>query len=229
MLSIDFWKFIYNQTNSETERDIYRACAGFMRTYYHLIESEADFEMATRGDPPFLIPTKDDKGEIITYERWVEFIEPFGRLSDNDVSPRYRYGELRLTRLNHCARLFLGELTFHHIDGQWGSYLQRCLTPLLSMFAILSIILNAMQVGLAVESLDKAPHYPMTFSYVSWWFSILTVGFAASGVFCIFELVLFMCFHDVWYARRSLHRQMVKGEQGHDENEKSFNTGVVKT
>ncbi|KAF9634838.1 hypothetical protein BFW01_g5733 [Lasiodiplodia theobromae] len=174
-----------------------------MRTYSHLIQSENDFATATRG-PPFLIPPEDDQGNPITYERWLDFIQPFADLKDKDVSPRYQYGELRLTRLNQCARIFLRELTFHHIDGQWGSYLQRYLTPSLSAFAVFSIILNAMQVGMAVESLNKGPHHPVVFSYVSWWFSILTLGFATTGVLFILFLVLFMSIHDVWFARASM-------------------------
>ena len=114
-----------------------------------------------------LLP-KDDRSDQLTFERFAKFIAAFHKLSDESVSPRYCYGELRLSRLNRCARIFLGKLTFHHSDAQWGAYLGRFLAPLLSLFAVLSVALGAMQVELGVQGSlhDSLPNWTY-FAHVS--------------------------------------------------------------
>ena len=112
LLSHAFWQ--YAQSNEK----LYQAAAGFLRTYSYLIRYETDFRLAT-NDALGLIPS-DDVEHLITFERFAKFIAPFALLEDLSVNPRYHYGELRLTRLNMLAKLFLKKLTFHqpHICRQ---------------------------------------------------------------------------------------------------------------
>ncbi|GAB1311471.1 hypothetical protein MFIFM68171_01681 [Madurella fahalii] len=135
-----FWEYIKN-----ADTKIYKACLGFMRSYYFLIQFEIDFLEALDLK---LIPKKED-GTDPTYEEWCEFIEPFARVGDDHVNRRYHYGELRLSRINRAAILFKGSLAYFHIYPQWGSFLAHILAPLITLFAVCSVVLNSMQVSLA--------------------------------------------------------------------------------
>jgi hypothetical protein len=142
MLSSAFWEYA-------ADTDIGRDATGFMRTYTHLIKYEIDFEKAQSMN---LIPTE----KHITYEGFAMFIEAFEPLDDEVVSARYRYGEMRLTRLNWCARLYLRKLTFHHIHAHWNEYIGSILGPVLTIFVLVAAALNAMQVELAVQSTPQS-------------------------------------------------------------------------
>ena len=148
--------------------ELRRAITGFVRSYSYLIRYECDFRLATSSEHQLALLPKDDRSDQLTFERFAKFIAAFHKLSDESVSPRYCYGELRLSRLNRCARIFLGKLTFHHSDAQWGAYLGRFLAPLLSLFAVLSVALGAMQVELGVQGSlhDSLPKWTY-FAYVS--------------------------------------------------------------
>lgn len=140
LLSHAFWEFLTTQPV-----ELRRAITGFVRTYSYLIRYECDFRLATSDEHQLALIPKDDGSvsadgsDHITFERFARFIAAFQKLPDDSVSPRYRYGELRLSRLNMCAPIFLGKLTPHHIDAQWGAYLGRFLAPILSVFAVLSV------------------------------------------------------------------------------------------
>ncbi|KAF0327061.1 subtilisin-like serine protease [Colletotrichum asianum] len=69
---------------------------GFLRTYSSLIVHESDFEIAKKQK---LLP------DFVDWDMWCLFIRGFTTLRDRDVSPRYYYGEIRLTRLNLWYRV----------------------------------------------------------------------------------------------------------------------------
>jgi hypothetical protein len=50
--------------------------------------------------------------EDVGWPKLVAFLSAFDDVQDNEVSPRYHYGQLRLTRLNWWAMAALGEWTF---------------------------------------------------------------------------------------------------------------------
>ncbi|KAK3955659.1 hypothetical protein QBC32DRAFT_22167 [Pseudoneurospora amorphoporcata] len=182
-----FWRYIAN-----VHVDVYRACLGFMRSYYFLIQYEVDFALACEKK---LIP-KNSNGQFPTYEEWCDFIEPFAKVRDVQVPKRYHYGELRLSRLNMAAAFFKRKLAFFHIYPQWGSFLTHSLGPLLTIFAICSVVLNSMQVSL--QALDL--NLPEDHSWPKWkaasvWFPIVVtiliavvIVLAVSGV-CIMAVV----------------------------------------
>jgi hypothetical protein len=187
---------------------MWQAAAGFMRTYSCLIKYEIDFRKA-QDEELGLIPTNDGQNPI-TYERFAQFIAPFADLDDDKVSPRYHYGEMRLTRLNWFARFLLGRLTYHHIHAQWNEYLSRFLAPFLTVFVLLSTVLSAMQVGLAVQSIPQGSGSWVAFSQVCRWVSvavlILVVVVSALVVF----LILFMFIHDQIFAWNVLRQKRSK-------------------
>lgn len=212
LLSHAFWEYL------QDKEELRQAITGFLRTYSYLVRYEADFRLAS-SDEFRLIPS-DDGVEPITFERFAKFISPFSVLGDSSVNPRYHYGELRLTRLNMCAILFLGKLTFHHVDAQWRTYLGRFLAPMLSTFAVFSVILSAMQVELAVQNSPNDTKRWIHFSNVSRWFSITTLLLTAIGVIFMIMLITFMFVHDIWFAQNVLRRT-----EKHQEID--FKSGVV--
>jgi hypothetical protein len=135
-----FWDYVAN-----ADPKLRAACLGFMRSYYLLIQYEMDFHEALKMK---LIPRKGD-GHDPSYEEWCEFIKPFASVGDNKICRRYHYGELRLTRINRAAFLLKGKLAYFHIYPQWGSFLEHTLAPIVTIFAVCTVVLNSMQVGLA--------------------------------------------------------------------------------
>lgn len=165
-----FWVYLEN-----ANKGLYGACLGFMRSYYMLIQYELDFHEACKLR---LIPAKGD-GEMPTYEEWCLFIEPFARVGDAHVNRRYHYGELRLTRINRAAMLFKFSLAYFHIYPQWGSFLEHTLAPIITVFAVCSVVLNSMQVSLAAiqlkdESYLTSGAWP-SFMDASLWFPVIVM------------------------------------------------------
>lgn len=67
------------------------------------------------------------------------------------MSIRYRFGKLRLTRLNFYAPLLLRKFHFEQIHRQYRDYFARLYGPTLFLFTVVSTILNSMQVALAAD------------------------------------------------------------------------------
>ncbi|KAK3899997.1 hypothetical protein C8A05DRAFT_17644 [Staphylotrichum tortipilum] len=164
-----FWEYLEN-----VDLELRKACLGFMRSYYMLIQFEIDFREACKLN---LIPPKNKKGKKLTYEEWCEFIKPFAKVGDNHINRRYHYGELRLSRINRAAFFRRGRLAYFHIYPQWGSFLEHTLTPIITIFAVCSVVLNSMQVGLAaivVEPGTVSGAWPK-FVAASLWFPVLVM------------------------------------------------------
>lgn len=166
--------------NSGINSHICRTALGYLRSYSFLIRHESDYLIAQRAD---LIP-KD-----ISYQVFKHYILPFRAISDEDVSPRYHFGQLRLTRLNLAVQLLRppsgrGAVVpyYHKRKWQTGDFLRRFGTPLLFFFAAFSVVLSAMQVTLAALGQEAWA----AFVRASWGFSvaviILIAAFAASCV-----------------------------------------------
>ncbi|KAL7773164.1 hypothetical protein CFE70_003128 [Pyrenophora teres f. teres 0-1] len=80
--------------------------------------------------------------------------------------------DLRLTRLNFYAPLLLRKFHFEQVHGQYGDYFARLYGPVLFLFAVVSTILNSMQVALAADqslAVHWIPvwHAPRWFSFIS--------------------------------------------------------------
>jgi hypothetical protein len=193
LLSSVFWEFYLG--SPESPRD---AALGFCRSYYHLIKHESDFRLAQKEG---LVPAD------VSHERFSCFIKSFRSISDDNVAPRYKYGELRLSRLNFYSRIFLfPRLTFHHLNHQWADYIGAIFIPLFAVFAVLSILLDSMQVALAslpisengaASSWNKLPSAARGFAATMMVFALLIFVLIGS-------LVVFFFVHDNWFARREL-------------------------
>jgi uncharacterized membrane protein len=133
----------------------------------------------------------------IKWEQWTTFVTDFLSYIDihslKDVSDRYKYGELRLTRLNTIYRLFLFSgrslVSGYMPSSTWyKSFFARNFAWLLAVFAYFTVVLSALQVGLATNTLQKYD----AFQSASYGFAVTSVVTVAASVFLIFVIWLFL-------------------------------------
>jgi hypothetical protein len=162
---------------------------GFLRTYSHLIKHESDFHIAKEER---LIPSN------ITWIDFSDFTAHVATIQDTDVTERYTYGELRLSRLNFYSKIFLRKFYFRRRHSQYGSYFAQFFTPLLFVFGMFSVVLSAMQVITASN--------PLLLTESAWHgFWKLCIGFSmlSLGLVVLISLVLVLLFSyrffDEWY------------------------------
>ncbi|KAL4885236.1 hypothetical protein BJY04DRAFT_180447 [Aspergillus karnatakaensis] len=107
----------------------------------------------------------------------------------------------------------MGKLTFHHTESQW--YLGQHLAPILTLFAIFSVALNAMQVGLSVPDNERLPGW-YHFAGVSRWFAVVSLILVAVFVALILDIVGFMFVHNLWFSWIVLRheKEKAKGNTG---------------
>jgi hypothetical protein len=203
LLSHAFWEFVLNSTlsseASDQSRDLFRAMLGFVRTYSHLIQSDTDFRIALNHH---LLP------ETTTTRSFAAFIKRFKEISDFVVSPRFRFGELRLTRLNTWSPFLLGQMHYFNTSRQYNQYFSRYFQPVLFAFGTFSVLLSAMQVALASESESSTSDGNWrVFISVSKWTAVSTILIVVSVMVWLFATLLFMLLRESSYA---LNKTFVK-------------------
>ncbi|KAH0329153.1 hypothetical protein KCU71_g792, partial [Aureobasidium melanogenum] len=167
LLSHVFWTdFLTAEPTSKQpgQPKIVAAAVGFLRSYFYLIQHESDLRIAQQ-DELGLVPKN------VTWETFCSFSDSFTAISDDEVSERYQYGELRMTRLNFWAAPLLGQMVYQDLGLQYSDYFSPYFAPLLFVFAIFSVLLSAMQVALAAEALDSKRW--LAFWSVSRWFAVV--------------------------------------------------------
>ncbi len=191
LLSQAFWTYLIRpiQKLSENERNrrrrIVQGALGYVRTYVHLIQHDSDLRIAKREG---LVPTD------LTLETWMAFIRDFRYIEDSQVSGRFHYGELRLTRLNFWAKPLLWRWHFRKATWQYAEHFAKYFAPLLFIFGMWSLILDSMQVGLQAR-----PNWN-NFGDVSAWFSVATlVGLMAVAAFLLGAFGI-LAGREMWYA-----------------------------
>ena len=105
------------------------------------------------------------------------------------VNPRFYYGELRLGRLNWIYRLVLGRPR-GYLSGctTYGAFMRDNINSLITLFAYTTIVLSAMQVGLATEFLANDYSFGMA-SYVFSIFSILATLACIVGILGVISMM----------------------------------------
>lgn len=124
-----------------------RRCAlGFLFSYAALISHESDFAIAKKNS---LLPDE------VTWPDWRLLVEQLGTEHIyRDVVPRFRYGELRLSRLNKIYYLWQTPLRGYASSwNQYGSFLADNFAYIAGATVYIAVVLTAMQVGLATEAL----------------------------------------------------------------------------
>lgn len=208
LLSYDIWhKCFSTQTASKdpSDSEIRKAALGFLRSYRFLIQHESDLLIA-QSEEHRLVPPD------IEWKDWIQFQTELKSIDESEISKRYQYGEIRLSRLNLYAPFLFGRLYYMHMPIQYGEYFGRLFAPVLITFAIASIILNTMQVALASESNSLINHPYL--KDIFYWFSILallavTLVIAGSGI-----LWLWMVSNE-WIYTISHHRQRKHSQKAH--------------
>ncbi|KAL6904070.1 hypothetical protein GGI43DRAFT_310100 [Trichoderma evansii] len=182
--------------------DSYRSMAlGFLRSYAQLIQHQSDLRIAKEQG---LIP------EYVTWARWCKFICGFRLVSDEDVARRYHYGQIRLTRLNWAIFIFrpksAGKGLWFYRESPWSApvFIRYFAVPLAFIFASVSLVLSSMQVMITVPedvlySSGISEDGFRAMELVAWWFSIVTLVFAAlSSTLLLFVPILIIIYQICW-------------------------------
>ncbi|RDA88207.1 hypothetical protein CP532_0356 [Ophiocordyceps camponoti-leonardi (nom. inval.)] len=147
LLSHSFWlRHLCAGAENDDDRRARLACAalGYLRSFRYLIRYESDFRIAQ--DPNHcLVPAG------VSWLQFSRFTSDLASIVDDDVSPRYYFGEIRLTRLNFYAPFLLGKSDYQRVEYQYASYFARSYAPLLFVIGVTSVILAALQVAVAVD------------------------------------------------------------------------------
>ena len=168
LLDYEFWKnHICRDTN------LYECACGFLLSYVWLVCSKSDLRKAQ--DAGLL-------GHEINWENWVPFTRSLLRAIDiqtlEQVNRRYYYGELRLSRLNWIYRLTSNHrnhvtLIRGYMYGytKYSEVVQRNFAWVLVAFVYITIVLTAMQVGLATDRLGQSD----MFQNASYGFTVFSI------------------------------------------------------
>lgn len=167
-----------------------QAANGFLRAYAALIVHESDFDIARNKG--LLPPT-------ISWEQWCRFIQEFKYFRPHEVTKRYHYGELRLTRLNFYCKLLGYEWYYFETYTQYTAYFKRFIAPYAFVFGSLSLILSALQVVVTINPENENRASITGFSVFS--ICLTGVGLAFFPALYIFfqlkELLLYAVRHRV--------------------------------
>jgi hypothetical protein len=201
----------YNYWNTHlcSDEDLHKSACGLLMSYAWLVCHESDLVIAQEIG----LLSKD-----IAQSDWVEFLDIFldniNLDTLNHVSKRYKYGELRLSRLNTIYRLMppahsLRNLIRGYRAGStwYDAFFGRHFKWTLAVFAVLSVLLSALQVGLATSVLQN--NYD--FQRASYGLTIAAlVAVAASAVTVLVVWLVLFWYHLLscwWYDRNIQHRR----------------------
>lgn len=206
--------FDYDYWNDRICSDIesYRSACGFLLSYAWFVRHKSDLDIAKESG----LVSKN-----IKWPNWVEFLEAF---LDNinpetwsDVNKRYKYGELRLSRLNAIFRLvppayslknfirgYRSGSTWHH------AFFERHFKWMLAVFVILSVFLSALQVGLGTTTLQSN----RSFQRMSYGFTIVSLAALVTSVILVFLVWMGLFWYyllSTWQNDRAVDRRRCAG------------------
>ena len=184
-------------------RQLHEAACGFLLSYAWLIRHESDLRIAHEKR---LLP------DFVQWTVWTEFVNDFlGHIdlqSLSGVSPRYHYGELRLSRLNKIystTRCTWKDLAQGYMTTPtwYKDFFARNFAWLLAVFAVVSVALSGMQVILTSTKSTE------TISSVSYGFAVLSLLVSAGSILGLFSLWLVLFLYHLTYAHIN-HRNIMK-------------------
>jgi hypothetical protein len=128
---------------------VHRAASGFLLSYTHLIEYPSDLEIAK---------THGLVNNNIGWKEWHAFrTSVLHHLADRrNIHDRYEYGELRLGRLDQIYRMKLLGLSYFNVHRDYSSYFGGNYMTLVTVFALVSVALSAMQVMTSIDGIPVA-------------------------------------------------------------------------
>ncbi|RPB26405.1 hypothetical protein L211DRAFT_771595, partial [Terfezia boudieri ATCC MYA-4762] len=144
LVTEEFWRILLD-SNGSSHESLRHLANGFLKSYSRLIVYRSDFKIAKDLG---LIPY-----ENLGFEDWFNFLHHRRIYScpPDSVNMRYRYGELRLYRLNWIYRLFKFQHVYMSLDTSYDQYFSRWWPFILFVVAWVSIALTAFQVLLAAR------------------------------------------------------------------------------
>lgn len=152
LLNSQFWDRYLCQ-----DEVLWETARGFLLSYLWLVSSKNDLHIA------------HDKGLLpreMNWERWVSFskflLGSINIESLESVNRRFLYGELRLNRLNWIYRIFSLKdnpkgfiMGYKYEYNRYSVFVQHNFAWIIVAFVYITIVLTAMQVGLATDRLGK--------------------------------------------------------------------------
>lgn len=187
----------------------YASAVGLLLSYAWLVQHRSDFAMARET---LLLP------EGFDYAAWTRLVgDVVARIDVHtlaQVARRYRYGELRLSRLNTLTRLrallsardaIPGHVNF---STRYTAFFESKFGWLLAAFAFFSVILSALQVGLGTGLLSESE----AFQRFSYGITLAVLAVALSSILWI-GLVWFILLPYHVISTRHFVRRIEKGRE----------------
>lgn len=204
LLDHDFW-----EQNLCNDAALYRSACGLLVSYVWLLRHRSDLSIASGAN---LLPAD------IKWTDWVTFATSLRIRLDStilcEVDRRYRYGELRLSRLNSLFRLGLAGFSARNIvygfmtgSTRYKTFFERNFGWIVAVFIYITVVLSAMQVALATERFSHSDHFQQ-FSYILAIFSIAFVLAAATAMLFVWLwLFWFHLLSTIRYCKRVSSQQ----------------------
>ncbi|KAH8803993.1 hypothetical protein F5882DRAFT_317592 [Hyaloscypha sp. PMI_1271] len=191
------------------DKELYESARGFVLSYIWLIRYKSDFEIAKEK---WLLPSD------LTWPVWRAFVESVWQRDvpshPGPISKRYRYGELRISRLDQIYRFRPRFLLSHLMQGylysysSYGGFFRREFAWLVVAFAYLSIVLSAMQVGLATYQLKdndgfNKGSYGFSVASIIFPLAVITIALLLYIVLWLYHVITTFC---AWLGGRKKER-----------------------
>ncbi|OIW26425.1 hypothetical protein CONLIGDRAFT_655892 [Coniochaeta ligniaria NRRL 30616] len=150
LLDHDHW-----QKSLCPDESLFRSACGLLLSYVWLVSYPSDFRIAKETG---VIP------DAVTWEAWTALARDLLRRLESgrlQIDRRYRYGELRLSRLDLLYRVNPSRFSVHSLvygfmpGSTWSAdFFGRNFGWILAVFIYVTVVLSALQVGLATERLQ---------------------------------------------------------------------------
>jgi hypothetical protein len=173
---------------------------GFLHSYIQLIQYESDFAIALEAR---LVPKELD------WPTWVNIVDQV--LSKQARPPkknkRFEYGEMRLSRIDAIASIPFLTTDWNTLRGYYFPYteysqrFEHSFRLLFTVFVYFSIVLAALQVGLAIDNVKAWPF----FMGGAEWSIRLIMGFILFAMLRIVFLIFVYASSNAWATRKWLY------------------------
>jgi hypothetical protein len=148
LLSYEFWK--HELCHDES---LHRSACGLLLSYVWIVRSRSDFNIACEIG---VLPPDTEWSAWRLVVRSI--VGSIGVQPLRQVDDRYRYGELRLSRLNSLYRVGAAGFSKRNLvvgymssSQRYTTFFERNFGWLLAVFVYLTVILSALQVALATD------------------------------------------------------------------------------
>lgn len=198
----------HNSSQQKCRKELWQISLGFLYSYVCLLSYESDFR--TANEKGLLPRLKDDSP--IQFTIWKQLADEILTHQPDEFHPRFRLGELRLSRLNFLCRcvMFRPMTPYFSTLNNYEGLFRNNITWLVATTVFIALALTAMQVGLATEHLQGNE----TFVKASYGFAV----FAILWPICVFGLavlfaMVYLILDSCWLrrSRRRWHDQLRQG------------------